>query len=108
MIIRADDCTVITIKSRSICNRQRSIMQASCAIFMSFPNSSNSLIARSITKHLNDVLGHNRTTSEVISQWLNTPGIPDDARDGLLEILSNVKKEMGNLPDSLRQTDSKS
>jgi len=45
---------------------------------------------------------------ELISQWLNTPGIPDDARDGLLEILSNVKKEMGDLPDSLRQADSKS
>jgi len=43
----------------------------------------------------------------VISQWLNTPGIPEDARNGLLEILSSVKREMGNLPDSLRQGDSK-
>jgi len=45
---------------------------------------------------------------EMISRWLNTPGIPDDARNGLLEILNNVKKEMGILPDSLRQSDSKS
>ena len=35
---------------------------------------------------------------EMIDRWLNTPGVPDDARSGLLEMLRNVQKEMDNLP----------
>ena len=39
-----------------------------------------------------------RWQEEMIDRWLNTPGVPDDARSGLLEMLSNVQKEMDNLP----------
>jgi hypothetical protein len=34
---------------------------------------------------------------EIIELLLNTPGISDDSRIGLLEMLSAVKKEMENL-----------
>jgi hypothetical protein len=34
---------------------------------------------------------------EIIELWLNTPGIPDDARIGLIEMLRSVKKEKENL-----------
>jgi hypothetical protein len=34
---------------------------------------------------------------EVIEKWLNTPSIPFGARTGLLEILKEVKEEMGRL-----------
>jgi hypothetical protein len=34
---------------------------------------------------------------EVIEKWLNTPSIPFDARAGLLEMLKEVKEEMGKL-----------
>lgn len=34
---------------------------------------------------------------EIIELWLNTPGIPDDARIGLNEMLSSVKQEKENL-----------
>jgi hypothetical protein len=32
--------------------------------------------------------------SEVIERWLNTPGIPSDAREGLLVMQREVKEEM--------------
>ncbi len=32
---------------------------------------------------------------EVIELWLNTPGISDDSRKGLLEMLSVVKEDNG-------------
>lgn len=34
---------------------------------------------------------------EIIELWLNTPGIPDDARIGLSEMLSSVKQEKEDL-----------
>jgi hypothetical protein len=34
---------------------------------------------------------------EVIEKWLNIPSIPFDARPGLLEMLKEVKEEMGKL-----------
>jgi hypothetical protein len=34
---------------------------------------------------------------EVIEKWLNTPGIPLDARTGLVEMLRGVKEEMERL-----------
>jgi hypothetical protein len=34
---------------------------------------------------------------EVIEKWLNTPGIPPDARAKLLEMLRVVKEEMERL-----------
>ena len=34
---------------------------------------------------------------EIIEVWLDTPGIPVDARIQLLEMLSEVNKEMHNL-----------
>ena len=34
---------------------------------------------------------------DVIERWLNTPSIPFDARTGLLELLKEVKEEMGRL-----------
>ena len=34
---------------------------------------------------------------EIIELWLNTPGIPEDARIGLNEMLSGVKQEKENL-----------
>ena len=34
---------------------------------------------------------------EVLEKWLNTPGIPPDARAGLVEMLRGVKEEMGRL-----------
>ncbi len=34
---------------------------------------------------------------EIIELWLNTPSIPDDSRSGLLEMLSVVNEEVGNL-----------
>jgi hypothetical protein len=34
---------------------------------------------------------------EIIELWLSTPGIPDDARIGLNEMLSSVKQEKENL-----------
>jgi hypothetical protein len=34
---------------------------------------------------------------EIIELWLNTPGIPDDARIGLIDMLTSVKKEKENL-----------
>ena len=34
---------------------------------------------------------------EIIEMWLHTPGIPPDARTQLLEMLSDVTKEMRNL-----------
>jgi hypothetical protein len=38
---------------------------------------------------------------EVIQRWLNTPGIPPDARDGLLAMQREVKEEMETLEQSL-------
>jgi hypothetical protein len=34
---------------------------------------------------------------EIIELWLNTSSIPDDSRPGLLEMLSVVNEEVGNL-----------
>lgn len=34
---------------------------------------------------------------EVIERWLNTPGIPIDAREGLLAMQKEVKEEMETL-----------
>ena len=34
---------------------------------------------------------------EVIEKWLNTASVPLDARTGLLEMLEEVKEEMGRL-----------
>lgn len=34
---------------------------------------------------------------EIIERWLDTPGIPADAQTQLLEMLSDVNKEMQNL-----------
>ncbi len=34
---------------------------------------------------------------EVIERWLDTPGIPVDARTGLLEMLKGVNEEMARL-----------
>jgi hypothetical protein len=34
---------------------------------------------------------------EIIELWLSTSSIPDDSRPGLLEMLSVVKEEVGNL-----------
>ena len=34
---------------------------------------------------------------EVLEKWLNTPGIPPDARAGLVEMLRGVNEEMGRL-----------
>jgi hypothetical protein len=34
---------------------------------------------------------------EIIELWLNTPGIPADARTGLIEMLRTVKEEKENL-----------
>jgi hypothetical protein len=34
---------------------------------------------------------------EVIERWLNTPGIPSDAREGLLVMQREVKEEMETL-----------
>ena len=34
---------------------------------------------------------------DVIEKWLNTPSVPLDARTGLLEMLEEVKEEMGRL-----------
>jgi hypothetical protein len=38
---------------------------------------------------------------EVIERWLNTPGIPSDAREGLLVMQREVKEEMETLEQSL-------
>jgi hypothetical protein len=38
---------------------------------------------------------------EVINRWLNTPGIPSDAREGLLAMQSEVEEEMERLEQSL-------
>lgn len=35
-----------------------------------------------------------RWQQETIQQWLNTPGIPVDAREGLLLMLTRVKEEL--------------
>jgi hypothetical protein len=37
---------------------------------------------------------------EVIERWLNTPGIPSDAREGLLDMQREVKEEMKTLEQS--------
>jgi hypothetical protein len=42
---------------------------------------------------------------EVIERWLNTPSIPFDARTGLLEMLKEVKEEMGRLEAATRHFD---
>jgi len=42
---------------------------------------------------------------EVIEKWLNTPGVPFDAREGLIEMLRGVKEEMGRLEASRSQCD---
>jgi hypothetical protein len=34
---------------------------------------------------------------DVIEKWLNTASVPLDARTGLLEMLEEVKEEMGRL-----------
>ena len=34
---------------------------------------------------------------DVIEKWLSTPSVPFDARTGLLEMLKEVKEEMGRL-----------
>ena len=34
---------------------------------------------------------------DVIEKWLNTASVPFDARTGLLEMLKEVKEEMGKL-----------
>jgi len=34
---------------------------------------------------------------EIIELWLSTSTIPDDSRPGLLEMLSVVREEVGNL-----------
>jgi len=34
---------------------------------------------------------------EVIEKWLNTPGVPPDARAGLVEMLRGVREEMERL-----------
>jgi hypothetical protein len=34
---------------------------------------------------------------DVIEKWLNTASVPFDARTGLLEMLKEVKEEMGRL-----------
>ena len=34
---------------------------------------------------------------EIIELWLNTPGIPDDARTGLLEMLKTLEEERESL-----------
>jgi hypothetical protein len=38
---------------------------------------------------------------EVIERWLNTPGIPSEAREGLLDMQREVKEEMNTLEQSL-------
>ena len=38
---------------------------------------------------------------EVIERWLNTPGIPSEAREGLLAMQQEVKEEMETLEQSL-------
>jgi hypothetical protein len=40
---------------------------------------------------------------EIIELWLNTPGIPADARTGLLEMLRDVKEEKENLHVLIQQ-----
>jgi hypothetical protein len=42
--------------------------------------------------------------SEVIERWLNTPGIPSDAREGLLAMQSEVKEEIERLEQSVNCT----
>jgi hypothetical protein len=37
---------------------------------------------------------------EVIERWLNTPGIPSEAREGLLAMQREVKEEMETLERS--------
>ena len=38
---------------------------------------------------------------EVIERWLDTPGIPSEAREGLLAMHREVKEEMETLEQSL-------
>lgn len=38
---------------------------------------------------------------EVIERWLDTPGIPSEAREGLLAMQREVKEEMETLEQSL-------
>ena len=42
---------------------------------------------------------------DVIERWLNTPSIPFDARTGFLEMLKEVKAEMGRLEAAGRYFD---
>jgi hypothetical protein len=37
---------------------------------------------------------------EVIERWLNTPGIPSEAREGLLDMQRQVNEEMKTLEQS--------
>jgi hypothetical protein len=38
---------------------------------------------------------------EVIERWLNTPGVPAEAREGLLDMQREVNEEMKTLEQSL-------
>jgi hypothetical protein len=38
---------------------------------------------------------------EIIERWLNTPGIPSEAREGLLAMQTEVKEKMEALEQSL-------
>lgn len=40
---------------------------------------------------------------EMICRWLSIAGLPDDARSGLVEMLTNVQNEMDKLRTDLLQ-----